>query len=83
MKTLQRQLTIILTFVVACTVFVIGLFCAYKPIQAKASETVGFSFDKISPGASEYEDPTISFSVRLGSTALNNLKQGRTASSRL
>ena len=82
MITLQRQLTIILTFVVACTVFVIGLFCAYKPIQAKASETVGFSFDKISPGASEYEDPTISFSVRLGSTALNNLKQGRTASSR-
>ena len=62
--------------------FVIGLFCAYKPIQAKASETVGFSFDKISPGASEYEDPTISFSVRVGSTALNQLKQGRTASSR-
>lgn len=62
--------------------FVIGLFCAYKPIKAKAAETIGFSFEKISPGASEYEDPTISFSVRVGSTALNNLKQGRTASSR-
>jgi hypothetical protein len=62
--------------------FAIGLFCAYKPIKAKAAETIGFSFEKISPGASEYEDPTLSFSVRLGSTALNNLKQGRTASSR-
>lgn len=41
--------------------FVIGLFCAYKPIKAKAAETIGFSFEKISPGASEYEDPTISF----------------------
>ena len=82
MKTLHRQRKLILTILTACTVFVIGLFCAYKPIQAKASETVGFSFDNISPGASEYEDPTISFSVRLGSTALNGLKQGRTASSR-
>lgn len=62
--------------------FVIGLLCVYKPIKAKAAETIGFSFEKISPGASEYEDPTISFSVRVGSTALNNLKQGRTASSR-
>lgn len=82
MKTLQRKVTIILTFVVACAMFAIGLFCAYKPIKAKAAETIGFSFEKISPGASEYEDPTLSFSVRLGSTALNNLKQGRTASSR-
>ena len=82
MKTLHRKLTIILTFVVACAMFAIGLFCAYKPIKAKAAETIGFSFEKISPGASEYEDPTLSFSVRLGSTALNNLKQGRTASSR-
>lgn len=82
MKTLHRQRKLILTILTACAMFVIGLFCAYKPIQAKASETVGFSFDKISPGASEYEDPTISFSVRVGSTALNQLKQGRTASSR-
>lgn len=82
MKTLHRQRKLILTILTACTVFVIGLFCAYKPIKAKAAETIGFSFEKISPGASEYEDPTISFSVRLGSTALNNLKQGRTASSR-
>lgn len=82
MKTLQRQRKLILTILTACAMFVIGLFCAYKPIQAKASETVGFSFDKISPGASEYEDPTLSFSVRVGSTALNGLKQGRTASSR-
>ena len=82
MKTLHRKLTIILTFVVACAMFAIGLFCAYKPIKAKAAETIGFSFEKISPGASEYEDPTLSFSVRVGSTALNGLKQGRTASSR-
>lgn len=82
MKTLQRQRKLILTILTACAMFVIGLFCAYKPIKAKAAETIGFSFEKISPGASEYEDPTISFSVRVGSTALNNLKQGRTASSR-
>ena len=82
MKTLHRKLTLILTFVVACTVFVFGLFCVYKPIQAKAAETVGFSFENISPDTSEYEDPTISFSVRVPSTALNGLKQGRTASSR-
>ena len=43
MKTIHRKLTLILTFVVACTVFVFGLFCVYKPIQAKAAETVGFS----------------------------------------
>lgn len=82
MKTLHRQRKLILTILTACAMFVIGLFCAYKPIKAKAAETIGFSFEKISPGASEYEDPTISFSVRVGSTALNNLKQGRTASSR-
>ena len=82
MKTLQRQRKLILTILTACTMFVIGLLCVYKPIKAKAAETIGFSFEKISPGASEYEDPTISFSVRVGSTALNNLKQGRTASSR-
>ena len=82
MKTLHRKLTIILTFIVACTVFVFGLFCVYKPIQAKAAETVGFSFENISPGSSEYAEPTISFSVRVPSTALNGLKQGRTASSR-
>ena len=82
MKTLHRKLTLILTFVVACTVFVFGLFCVYKPIQAKAAETVGFSFENISPDTSEYEVPTISFSVRVPSTALNGLKQGRTASSR-
>lgn len=82
MKTLHRQRKLILTILTACAMFVIGLFCAYKPIKAKAAETIGFSFEKISPGASEYEDPTLSFSVRLGSTALNGLKQGRTASSR-
>lgn len=82
MKTLQRQRKLILTILTACAMFAIGLFCAYKPIQAKAAETIGFSFEKISPGASEYEDPTLSFSVRVGSTALNGLKQGRTASSR-
>ena len=82
MKTLQRQRKLILTILTACTMFVIGLLCVYKPIKAKAAETIGFSFEKISPGASAYEDPTISFSVRVGSTALNNLKQGRTASSR-
>ena len=82
MKTLHRQRKLILTILTACAMFAIGLFCAYKPIKAKAAETIGFSFEKISPGASEYEDPTLSFSVRLGSTALNNLKQGRTASSR-
>lgn len=82
MKTLHRQRKLILTILTACAMFVIGLFCAYKPIKAKAAETIGFSFEKISPGASEYEDPTISFSVRVGSTALNNLKQGRTVSSR-
>ena len=82
MKTLHRQRKLILTILTACAMFVIGLFCAYKPIKAKAAETIGFSFEKISPGASEYEDPTISFSVRVGSTALNKLKQGRTASSR-
>ena len=65
MKTLQRKLTIILTFLVACAMFAIGLLCVYKPIKAKAAETIGFSFEKISPGASEYEDPTISFSVRV------------------
>lgn len=82
MKTLHRKLTLILTFIVACTVFVFGLFCVYKPIQAKAAETVGFSFENISPGSSEYAEPTISFSVRVPSSALNGLKQGRTASSR-
>ncbi len=82
MKTIHRKLTLILTFIVACTVFVFGLFCVYKPIQAKAAETVGFSFENISPGSSEYAEPTISFSVRVPSSALNGLKQGRTASSR-
>lgn len=82
MKTLHRQRKLILTILTACAMFVIGLFCAYKPIKAKAAETMGFEFERISPGASEYEDPTISFSVQVGSTALNNLKQGRTASSR-
>ena len=39
MKTLQRQLTIILTFIVACAMFAIGLLCVYKPIKTRAETT--------------------------------------------
>lgn len=39
MKTLQRKLTIILTFVVACAMFAIGLLCVYKPIKTRAETT--------------------------------------------
>ena len=39
MKTLQRKVTIILTFVVACAMFAIGLLCVYKPIKTRAETT--------------------------------------------
>ena len=39
MKTLQRILTIILTFLVACAMFAIGLLCVYKPIKTRAETT--------------------------------------------
>ena len=39
MKTIHRKLTLILTFVVACAMFAIGLFCVYKPIKTKAETT--------------------------------------------
>lgn len=39
MKTLQRKLTIILTFIVACAMLAIGLLCVHKPIKTRAETT--------------------------------------------
>ena len=39
MKTLQRKLTIILTFIVASAMLAIGLLCVYKPIKTRAETT--------------------------------------------
>lgn len=55
MKTLHRKLTLILTFVVACAMFAIGLFCVYKPIKTKAETTTAvIDIGSVLSGTQEY-----------------------------
>ena len=51
MTAIHKKRLVIIAILTACAMFVIGLFCAYKPIKAKAAETIGFSFEKISPAS--------------------------------
>ena len=75
MKTLQRKVTIILTFVVACAMFVIGLFCAYKPIQAKAAEEGVF---KIGTEIGVSSTDGLTFQVEVPKSYKDLLNQGET-----
>lgn len=55
MKTLQRKLTIILTFLVACAMFAIGLLCVYKPIKTRAETTTAvIDLGGVLSGTQEY-----------------------------
>lgn len=55
MKTLHRKLTLILTFLVACAMFAIGLFCVYKPIKTKAETTTAvIDIGGVLSGTQEY-----------------------------
>lgn len=75
MKTLQRQRKLILTILTACAMFVIGLFCAYKPIQAKAAEEGVF---KIGTEIGVSSTDGLTFQVEVPKSYKDLLNQGET-----
>lgn len=73
MKILHKKIKVIVVCLFTCALFVVGLFSIPTPLIAYAAETIDFEFYSLSVASQ------LSFSVRVPSSALNLLKQGRTA----